>query len=43
VIRAQPPFEPALVTTAHVVLRRPDAVLYEERDERTLGRCGFGR
>ena len=43
VIRAQPPFEPALVTTAHVFLRPPDAVLYEERDERTLGRCGFGR
>jgi len=43
VIRAQPPFEPALVTTAHVFLRPPEAVLYQERDERTLGRCGSGR
>lgn len=43
VIRTQPPFEPTLVTTAHVFLTPPDAVLYQEMDERTLGRCGSGR
>ncbi|MEN5071474.1 DUF1176 domain-containing protein [Stenotrophomonas sp. TWI1183] len=43
VIRAQPPFEPVLVTRARVFLKHPDAVLEEEMDERLLGRCGSGR